>query len=225
MCFPPFFPEGNSTELFTIEGVRGIVLLPIINIKVTIMSQIISAVRNNVKYWWLYLLNGIIFLIAGFIVFSNPFSSYVLLSIFFSISLFITGISEIAFALSNKNAHTGWGWALASGIVDVVMGGILIGYPAISMAVLPLFLAFWFMFRGISLIGFSIQLQADSIPNWGWLLVGGILLIIIAIVILDNPALGVAAILGLMAAAFWATGILSILFAFRLRHVKKALSI
>ncbi|MGO4292244.1 HdeD family acid-resistance protein [Chitinophaga sp. RAB17] len=187
------------------------------------MSQFISAIRNNVKYWWLYLLNGIIFLIAGFIVFSNPFSSYVLLSIFFSVTLFVTGIFEIAFALSNRKGHTGWGWSLASGIVDVVIGGILIGYPSVSMAVIPLFLAFWFMFKGISLIGFSIQLQSDRIPNWGWLLVGGIILIIIAIVILDNPALGVAAILGLMAAAFWATGILSILFAFRLRQVKKEL--
>lgn len=189
------------------------------------MSQFISAIRNNVKYWWLYLLNGIIFLIAGFIVFSNPFSSYVLLSIFFSVTLFVTGIFEIAFALGNRKGHTGWGWSLASGIVDVAIGVILIGYPAVSMAVIPLFLAFWFMFKGISLIGFSIQLQSDKIPNWGWLLVGGIILIIIAIVILDNPALGVAAILGLMAAAFWATGVLSILFAFRLKHVKKELGI
>lgn len=189
------------------------------------MSQFISAIRNNVKYWWLYLLNGIIFLIAGFIVFSNPFSSYVLLSIFFAVTLFVTGIFEIAFALSNRKQHVGWGWSLASGIVDVVIGVILIGYPAVSMAVIPLFLAFWFMFKGISLIGFSIQLHTDKIPNWGWLLVGGILLIILSIVILDNPALGVAAILGLMAAAFWATGILSIIFAFRLKHVKKELNL
>jgi hypothetical protein len=187
------------------------------------MSQIISAIRNNVKYWWLYLLNGIIFLIAGFIVFSNPFSSYVLLSIFFAVTFFVTGIFEIAFAIGNRQRHTGWGWSLASGIVDVVIGGILIGYPSVSMAVIPLFLGFWFMFKGISLIGFSIQLQTEKIPNWGWLLVGGIGLIIIAIVILDNPALGIAAVLGLMAAAFWATGILSILFAFRLKHVKKEL--
>ncbi|HEY9260704.1 HdeD family acid-resistance protein [Chitinophaga sp.] len=187
------------------------------------MSQIISAIRNNVKFWWLYLLNGIIFLLAGFVVFSNPFSSYILLSIFFAVTLFVTGIFEIAFALSNRKQHVGWGWSLVSGIVDVVIGVILISYPSVSMAVIPLFLAFWFMFKGISLIGFSIQLQTDKIPNWGWLLLGGILLIIISIVILDNPALGVAAILGLMAAAFWATGILSIIFSFRLRHVKKEL--
>lgn len=187
------------------------------------MSQLISAIRNNVKYWWLYLLNGIIFLVAGFIVFSNPFSSYVLLSIFFSVTLFVTGIFEIAFAVSNRSAHHGWGWSLASGIIDVVIGFILMLYPSVSMAVIPLFLAFWFMFKGISLIGFSIQLQTDKVPNWGWLLVGGIGLIIISIFILDNPALGVATVLGLMAAAFWGTGILSILFAFRLKHVKKEL--
>lgn len=189
--------------------------------KVLIMSEFLSAVKNNVKYWWLYLLNGIIFLIAGFIVFSNPFSSYVLLSIFFAVTFFITGIFEIIFAVSNRHSHNGWGWSLASGIIDVVLGTILMLYPAISMAVIPLFLAFWFMFRGIALIGFSIQLSTDRIPNWGWVLVGGIGLIIISICILDNPALGVAAILGLMAAAFWVTGIFSIIFAFRLKHVKR----
>lgn len=185
------------------------------------MSEIISAVKNNVKYWWLYLLNGIIFLIAGFIVFSNPFSSYVLLSIFFAITFFVTGISEIAFAIGNRNNHNGWGWSLVSGIIDVVLGLILMLYPAISMTVIPLFLAFWFMFRGIALIGFSIQLSTDKVPNWGWILVGGIGLIIISICILDNPALGVAAVLGLMAAAFWVTGLFSIIFAFRLKGIKR----
>jgi uncharacterized membrane protein HdeD (DUF308 family) len=185
------------------------------------MSEFISAVRNNVKYWWLYLINGIIFLIAGFIVFSNPFSSYVLLSIFFSITFFITGIFEIIFAVSNRRNHSGWGWSLASGIIDLVLGIILMLYPAVSMAVIPLFLAFWFMFRGIALIGFSIQLSSDKIPNWGWVLIGGIGLVIISIFILDNPALGVAAVLGLMAAAFWVAGVFSIVFAFRLKSVKK----
>ncbi|RFS26823.1 HdeD family acid-resistance protein [Chitinophaga silvatica] len=185
------------------------------------MSEFISAVKNNVKYWWLYLLNGIIFVIAGFIVFSNPFSSYVLLSIFFSVTFFVTGVFEIIFAVSNRTTHKGWGWSLAFGIIDVVLGFILMLYPAISMAVIPLFLAFWFMFRGIGLIGFSIQLSTDKIPNWGWVLVGGICLIIISIFILDNPALGIAAILALMAAAFWVTGVFSIIFAFRLKGVKK----
>ncbi|MBC9929367.1 HdeD family acid-resistance protein [Chitinophaga qingshengii] len=185
------------------------------------MSQVLSAIRNNVKYWWLYLLNGIIFIIAGFIVFNNPFSSYVLLSIFFSVTLFVTGIFEIIFATGNRRSMHGWGWSLASGIIDLVVGFILMLYPAISMAVIPIFLGFWFMFKGISLIVFAIALSTDKIPNWGWVLLGGIILIMIAIVILDNPALGVATILGVMAAAFWVTGVLSIVFAFRLKHVKK----
>ncbi|CAL1517851.1 HdeD family acid-resistance protein [Chitinophaga sp. MM2321] len=185
------------------------------------MSKILSVIRTNVKYWWLYLLNGIIFLIAGAVVFSNPFSSYILLSIFFSVTLFVTGIFEIVFAVSNREEMHGWGWSLASGIVDLVIGFILMIYPSVTMAVIPFFLGFWFMFRGISLIGFSIQLNTAKIPNWGWVLLGGILLIIVAVVILDNPALGVATILGLMAAAFCLTGILSIIFAFRLKHAKK----
>lgn len=187
------------------------------------MSEIISAIRNTIKNWWLYLLNGIIFLIAGFIVFANPFSSYILLSIFFAVTFFVTGIFEVAFAISNRKAHSGWGWSLASGLIDLVIGLILMLHPALSMAVIPLFLGFWFMFKGIGLIGFSIQLQADKIPNWGWLLAGGISLIVVSVCILDNPALGVATILSLMGAAFLVTGVFSIVFAFRLRRLKKRL--
>ncbi|MCW3466601.1 HdeD family acid-resistance protein [Chitinophaga nivalis] len=187
------------------------------------MSALLNTIRENVKYWGLYLINGIIFLLAGFVVFSNPFSSYILLSVFFSVTLFVTGLFETIFAISNRKTSYGWGWALASGIIDLVVGFILIIHPAISMAVIPLFLGFWFLFRGISLIGYSIQLNTQGVSGWGWLLAGGIGLIIIAVVILDNPALGVATILGLMAAAFWGTGILSILFAFRLKQLKNKL--
>ncbi|MFB6457026.1 HdeD family acid-resistance protein [Chitinophaga sp. Hz27] len=187
------------------------------------MSNLLSTIRSNVKYWWLYLINGIIFIIAGFIVFSNPFSSYVILSIFFAVTLFVTGIAEISFAVSNRQNMYGWGWSLASGIIDVVVGFMLMIYPAVSMAVIPLFLGFWFLFRGISLIVFSIQLSMEKIPNWGWLLIGGILLVMVSIYILDNPTIGVAAILGILAAGFWMAGVFSIIFAFRLRRVKKEL--
>ncbi|SHM64574.1 Uncharacterized membrane protein HdeD, DUF308 family [Chitinophaga jiangningensis] len=185
------------------------------------MSNLFNAIRSNVKYWWLYLVNGIIFLIAGFVVFSNPFSSYVLLSIFFAVTLFVSGFAEIIFAVSNRQHMYGWGWSLASGIIDLVVGLLLMIYPSVSMAVIPIFLGFWFLFRGISLIVFSIQLSMEKIPNWGWLLVGGIILIMLAVFILDNPALGVATILGIVAASFWMAGVLAIIFAFRLRHVKK----
>ncbi|MBV7530551.1 HdeD family acid-resistance protein [Chitinophaga sp. sic0106] len=185
------------------------------------MSNLFNAIRSNVKYWWLYLLNGIIFIIAGFVVFSNPFSSYVLLSIFFAVTLFVSGFAEIIFAVSNREHMYGWGWSLASGIIDLVVGLLLMIYPAVSMAVIPIFLGFWFLFRGISLIVFSIQLSMEKVPNWGWLLVGGIILIMLSVFILDNPALGVATILGIVAASFWVAGVLAIIFAFRLRHVKK----
>ncbi len=185
------------------------------------MSNLLSTIRSNVKYWWLYLINGIIFLIAGFVVFSNPFGSYVLLSIFFAVTLFVSGIFEISFAVSNRQHMYGWGWSLAAGIVDLVVGLLLMIYPSVSMAVIPIFLGFWFLFRGISTIVFSIQLSMEKIPNWGWLLVGGIILVMLSIFILDNPALGVATILGIVAASFWMMGVLSIIFAFRLRHVKK----
>lgn len=176
---------------------------------------------SSVRYWWVFLLRGLLFLVVGFLTFRYPLESYLALSVIFGATMFVTGVIELVYALSSRGIK-GWGWRLFAGIVDLVLGIILILNIGISMAVLPFFVGFWFLFRGITLLSFSgVVKSAGTTP---WLIAGGILLILFAILILINPAFGAITIVTWTGVAFIAGGIFSIVLAFQLKGAQSNLS-
>ena len=88
-----------------------------------------------------------------------------------------------------KNVSS-WGWYLAGGIIDMVLGFYLIAYPLLSMEVIPFIIAFWLMFRGFSSIGYAMDLKRYGTRDWGWYIAFGILAVICSLLILWQPAIG-----------------------------------
>jgi uncharacterized membrane protein HdeD (DUF308 family) len=76
------------------------------------------------------------------------------------------------------------GWTLTSGIIDAAICFYPLLYPIVTMATLPFFIGFWLMFRAFFLMGISFNLSSLGASNWGWHLVGGILLLILSGMIL-----------------------------------------
>jgi uncharacterized membrane protein HdeD (DUF308 family) len=185
------------------------------------MAQALKTIRESVNYWWLFLMTGILLIVVGIWVFSSPLASYLSLSLFFAFGILFTGIFEIIFALSNRKTMDNWGWTLASGILDLVIGFYLFSYPSLSMAVLPLILGFWLLFRGFSAIGAAIDMRSFGDKNWGWLLILGTGIIFFGIMVLVNPAFGAANIIIWTGSAFIIAGIFRIYLAFKLRKIKK----
>ena len=71
--------------------------------------MLIKTVRSAIKNWWVHLLLGILLIIMGAWVMTTPISSYITLSIFFSVLMFISGLTELIFAISNAKNIDGWG--------------------------------------------------------------------------------------------------------------------
>ena len=120
------------------------------------METVFNEIQHSVKNWWASLLLGIVYIIVALWLMFAPLSSYVALSIVFSISMLISGILEILFAVSNRKGVPSWGWYIVGGIIDVILGIYLIAYPMVSMEVIPFIIAFWLMFRGFSSTGYSL---------------------------------------------------------------------
>lgn len=132
------------------------------------METVFNEIQHSVKNWWASLLLGIVYIIVALWLMFAPLSSYVALSIVFSISMLISGILEILFAVSNRKGVPSWGWYIVGGIIDVILGIYLIAYPMVSMEVIPFIIAFWLMFRGFSSTGYSIDLKRYGTRDWGW---------------------------------------------------------
>lgn len=184
-------------------------------------SEFFESLSEAVKNWWISLLIGVLFIAGAFLLMFNPMEGYVVIAIAFAVFMFIEGIFEIIFSFSNKNILPGWGWYLALGILDLVLGIFLLVYPGMSAAVLPFILAFWLMFRGFSIIGSSIELHQFGNRNWGWYLALGILSVICSIGIIFFPIAGAFSVVYILAFTFLFIGIARILLAFELRSLHK----
>ena len=86
------------------------------------MKTFIDTINFGVKNWWVSLLLGLLYILIAICLMFTPLASYVALSVLFSVSMFVSGTLEILFAVTNKKNISSWGWYLASGIIDLILG-------------------------------------------------------------------------------------------------------
>ena len=181
----------------------------------------VENIRQSTKNWFLLLILGVIMILVGIMVFRTPVASYLALSILFSVTFLATGLLEVVYAISNRREIENWGWSLAGGIVDLLIGFLLVTRPDISLTILPFFVGFALMFRSIMSIAWSIELKRLGVSDWGSILLVGILGVILSFILLWNPLFAGMTIVFYTAISFILIGIFQIYLAFRLRRLKK----
>ena len=185
------------------------------------MNELVGGLGYAVKNWWMSLLLGLLYIAVALCLLFAPVSSYVALSVIFSISILVSGILEIFFAVGNKKIINSWGWYLAGGIIDLLIGIYLVFYPLVSMELIPFIVAFWLMFRGFSATGYSMDLKRYGTRNWGWYMVFGILAILCSIGVIWQPALGAFTLVYMIAYALLIIGIFRVMLSFELKSLHK----
>ncbi len=143
--------------------------------------------RQAVRYWWLLLAGGVILFLIGVVVFAFPVQSYVGMAVLFGWLMLLTGVVETIVAVRNTHYVTGRGWMLAWGVIEIVLGLILVFNVALSSATLPVVLGFWLLMRGFSAVGLGGDMRAVGIRGAGWTILCSILLLLCALGILFQP--------------------------------------
>jgi hypothetical protein len=184
------------------------------------MNNVLENIRYDVKNWWWFLITGLLFIATGIAIYARPAEGYLGLSVLFSVVIISSGFSQIFFASSNSSVLKGWGWILVSGILDLAIGTYLLVYPVLTMATLPYFVGFWLMIRAFYMMGFSFDLKNLKASGWGWLLFGGLVVLVLGLLVVYYPAAGVVSIIAVSGSAFIVGGLLNIYVAFRLKNLK-----
>ena len=186
-------------------------------------NETFKSIKDAIKHWYLPLVLGIIFIIAGILALLTPEATYLSLALFFSVAFFVTGILEIVSSISFRKQLDGWGWSLAAGILNTIVGLLLILYPQISIITLPLFVGFVALYRSMMAIAWSIELKNYKVSNWGWLLFTGILGVILSFVLIWNPLFAGLTVAVFTGIALITIGIFHIHFSIELKKLKKTL--
>ena len=162
------------------------------------------------KYWWLLLIRGLILIVIGVIAFRHPMASLLGLALYFGIATLFSGVSMLMLSISNRNQMENWGWYMASAIIDLIFGFILLSHPGITATILPFILGFWIIFSGVIELFNSFQLKKEKVANWWTGLLGGIISIILGYFILRNPLAGVLTITYLLGFILIIAGVVNI---------------
>ena len=155
--------------ILVILGIAAIVLPPLATIAFTIIigwiflvSGIVGLIttfmaRQAPGFWWA-LISALIAIAAGIVLLLWPISGSVSLTLVLIAFFVVEGIASILYAVEHRNQLTGrWGWMLVSGIIDLILAGIIFaGLPGTALWALGLLVGINMVFGGVALIGMAL---------------------------------------------------------------------
>jgi uncharacterized membrane protein HdeD (DUF308 family) len=112
------------------------------------VGQLLSAGRVD-SWQWLFLVGGILSIVAGIIAFAWPGRTLQVLSVLLAWFLVFKGIVDAVSALANT--HRDWWWVgLLLGVVELLLGIWAVGYPGRSLFVFVNLVGIYAMFHGFT---------------------------------------------------------------------------
>jgi len=167
-----FLAEGI---ILVILGIAAIVLPPIATIAFTIIIGwifLVSGVVGLITTFWARqapgfvwsLISAIIGIAAGVVLLLWPITGSVSLTLVLIAFFVVEGIVSIMYAIEHRNQLTGqWGWMLLSGIIDLILAGIIFaGLPGTALWALGLLVGINMVFGGAALIAIALAARRPA---------------------------------------------------------------
>ncbi len=178
-----------------------------------------------VNNWWIYLLMGLFLIALSIGVLSTPEEGFLQLTYFFCTYLFINGGSNIVFALSSRDILEDWGWHFAYGVLELIIGILLLTYPQINMLSLSFILGFWLLFNAVFLTGTAFELRkygySYGVVHWSFMLYFSTVLAVLALFVMIEPGIGIMTMVGWVSLSLLILGMANILLAYKLRYIRR----
>jgi uncharacterized membrane protein HdeD (DUF308 family) len=168
-------------KLFLIEGIvlvvlglLAILIPPIATLAVAILIGWLFLISGGVGlvttlmarqapgFWW-SLLSAILAIAAGLVLLIWPGGGVMSLTLLLIVFFIIEGVASIMYAIEHKNEMSGrWGWMLVSGIIDLVLAGmIFIGLPSTAAWAIGLLVGINLLFGGSAMIGMALYARSS----------------------------------------------------------------
>jgi uncharacterized membrane protein HdeD (DUF308 family) len=173
-----------------------------------------DAAKQIARNWWILLLNGIVMIAAGFLIFSIDWTTRDLATFIGALFIF-QGIAEavttgIDARVSRANVITG--------LLSIATGILIIVWPTPGLVAVAIVLGAWLIVIGTLTISGAFAAR-DFLPNWWLLLILGLLEIPLGVLALANPGATLAALVTV--AGIWAVvfGVMRIVLAFEVKRL------
>jgi uncharacterized membrane protein HdeD (DUF308 family) len=173
-----------------------------------------DAAEQLARNWTTLLLNGLVLIVAGVLIWSIDWSveslSTFIGALFIFEGLWIMLTAGISFRTAN----------LLTGVLSVAAGIVIIAWPEPSLIVLGIFLGSWLVVVGTISVSGAFAARR-LLPDWWLLLILGVSEVTLGVLALADPGATLAALITV--GGIWAVviGAMRVVLAFQIRHLPK----
>lgn len=139
------------------------------------------------RNWWLMALRGAFAILFGVVAFVAPGAFVLSLVLFFAAYMLVDGAAGIAASIRAAQRHERWGYLLAEGVLDVIVGVAAVMVPAAAVWAFVYLVAFWALVTGGLMLAAAFRLHLHY-GRW-WLALGGVISVLFGIALLVNPGM------------------------------------
>lgn len=149
------------------------------------------------EHWVLFLVEGVVLLVLGATAIALAPLATVAVTILLGWLFLVSGVLGLFTTYWMRHAPGFW-WSLASAVLGIVVGVLLLASPISGAVSLTIVLSAFFIVEGVVSIMFALDHRRELSGRWGWMMASGIIDVVLGIMIFS----------GLPSSAAWAIGLL-----------------
>ena len=177
------------------------------------------------QYWWMILLRGVLSILFGLVLFTQPGISLVTLTLLFGAFALVHGVGNVMSAFGGRNQYASWWVLLLAGLAGILVGVLTFLSPGTTALILLYYIAGWAIATGVFEVVAAIHLRKE-IKGEFWLALGGLASVAFGLLLIARPGVGALTVLWLIGSYAIAFGVILVLLAFKARgfvsHVRSA---
>jgi uncharacterized membrane protein HdeD (DUF308 family) len=171
-----------------------------------------DAAERLSRNWTTVLLNGLVLIVAGVLIFSIDWSVRSLSTFIGALFIFEGLWAMLTAGIDNRAAN------FITGLLSVAAGVVIIAWPSPSLIVLGIFLGSWLIVVGTLTISGAFAAR-KVLPDWWLLLLLGLAEVPLGVLALADPGATLAALITVGGIWAVAIGAMRVVLAFQLRHL------
>lgn len=167
------------------------------------------------RNWWAIAIRGVLGILFGLVALFLPGATMLSLVLVFAAYTFVDGVFAITSAVRAASEHERWGLLVLEGLADIVVAGVAVFWPGITVVAFVLLVAFWALVTGGLMLWAAFRLDMDS--GRGWLALGGIASLVYGALLIVAPLIGALVLTWWLGAYALIFGVALLVLGFRLR--------
>ena len=180
----------------------------------------ISGTVEIARWWWSFIIRGIVAVAFGVLAFISPVWGIAVLVALFGVWALIDGVTGVLAGFRSRGNDRSWWLSILEGIVGIVAGVLALLFPVFAAGALVLIIAAWAIVTGVFEIVAAIRLR-EQIRGEFWLGLAGVASILYGVVIYLFPGAGALSIVWLIGGFAIAFGAFLLVLGWRLRRINE----